>query len=131
MLKNINMVTKTKGIVSVVLISLIGFMLILGGVMKIAKAEPEEIMKNLAKYGYTDYLPYIGTISLLSGLLLVYPKTSKIGFLLGSCYFAGATALELSGKQPLIAPVFIVILWIGMFLKDRAMFLPAANITSK
>lgn len=118
------MISKTQRIISIVLTSLIGFMLTLGGVMKLAKAEPESIMAQIAKYGYTDLLPYIGVISLLSGLLLLYPKTSKIGFLLGSCYFAGATALELSGKQPLIAPVFIIILWVGMFLRDKAMFLP-------
>lgn len=118
------MISKTQRIISIVLTSLIGFMLVLGGVMKLAKAEPTEILKQIDKYGYTDYLSYIGVISLLSGALLLYPKTSKIGFLLGSCYFAGATALEISGKQPLIAPVFIIILWIGMFLRDKAMFLP-------
>jgi len=118
------MVTKTQRIISIVLTSLIGFMLILGGVMKIAKAEPAEILKQIDKYGYTDYLVYIGIISLIAGILLVYPKTSKIGFLLGSCYFAGATALEISGKQPLIAPVFIIILWIGMYLRNKVMFLP-------
>lgn len=118
------MVTKAQRIISFVLTSLIGFMLVLGGVMKIAKAEPAEILKQIDKYGYTDYLTYIGVVSLLSGLLLLYPRTSKIGFLLGSCYFAGATALEISGKQLLIAPVFIAILWIGMFLRNKAMFLP-------
>jgi len=121
------MVSKTQRIISIVLTSLIGFMLTLGGIMKLAKAEPQSIMDQLDKYGYTDYLPYIGVISLLSGVLLLYPKTSKIGFLLGSCYFAGAAALELSGKQPLIAPVFIVILWIGMFMRDKAMFITAAS----
>lgn len=113
---------KTKRILSTVLISLIGLMLAIGGVMKIAKAEPASIMAQLAKYGYTEYLTYIGVLSLLAGILLLYPKTSKIGFLLGSCYFAGATALELSGRQPLIAPLFIVILWVGMFLMDKEMF---------
>lgn len=116
------MVSKTKRIISVVLTSLIGLMLVMGGIMKILKAEPASIMDQLAKYGYTDYLTYIGVLSLLAGGLLLYPKTAKTGFLLGSCYFAGATALELSGKQPLIAPVFIIILWIGMFLRDKEMF---------
>lgn len=121
------MVTKTKRIISYVLTSLIGFMLVMGGVMKILKAEPDSIMAQLAKYGYTDYLVYIGILSLLAGGLLLYPKTSKIGFLLGSCYFAGATALELSGKQPPIAMVFIVILWIGMFLRHKEMFISTSN----
>lgn len=119
--------TKTKRILSMVLTSLIGIMLTIGGVMKLAKAEPASIMAQLDKYGYTEYLPYIGVLSLLAGVLLLYPKTSKIGFLLGSCYFAGATALELSGKQPLIAPVFIVILWIGMFLRDKEMFVQSGK----
>lgn len=118
---------KTKRILSTVLISLIGLMLAIGGVMKIAKAEPASIMAQLAKYGYTEYLTYIGVLSLLAGILLLYPKTSKIGFLLGSCYFAGATALELSGRQPLIAPLFIVILWVGMFLMDKEMFVRSNN----
>jgi uncharacterized membrane protein YphA (DoxX/SURF4 family) len=121
------MVSKTKRIVSIVLTSLIGLMFVMGGVMKILKAEPQSIMDQLAKYGYTDYLTYIGVLSLLAGGLLLYPKTSKIGFLLGSCYFAGATALELSGKQPLIAPVFIMILWVGMFLREKEMFVSSGK----
>ncbi|MFD2603323.1 hypothetical protein [Flavobacterium suzhouense] len=116
------MVSKTKRIVSIVLTSLIGVMLVIGGVMKILRAEPESILDQLAKYGYIDYLPYIGVGSLLAGGLLLYPKTSNVGFLLGSCYFAGATALEISGKQPLVAPVLIMILWIGMFLRNKEMF---------
>ena len=117
------MVSKTKRIISIVLTSLIGLMLVIGGIMKIVKAEPESIMVQLDKYGYTEYLTYIGIISLLAGVLLLYPKTAKTGFLLGSCYFAGATALELSGKQPLVAPLFIVLLWAGMFLRNKEMFI--------
>lgn len=116
------MVSKKTRIISIVLTSLIGVMLVIGGVMKLLKAEPESILDQLAKYGYIDYLPYIGVVSLLAGGLLLYPKTSNIGFLLGSCYFAGATALEISGKQPLVAPVLIMILWVGMFLRNKEMF---------
>jgi hypothetical protein len=47
----------------------------------------------------------------------------KLGFILASCYFAGAIATELSHEVLKVNPfVPIVLLWIGAFLRDRSTF---------
>jgi hypothetical protein len=47
----------------------------------------------------------------------------KLGFILASCYFAGAIATELSHNALKVNPFIpIVLLWIGAFIRDRSIF---------
>ena len=51
------------------------------------------------------------------------PATFKLGFILASCYFAGAIATELSHDALKVNPFIpIVLLWIGAFIRDRSIF---------
>jgi len=51
------------------------------------------------------------------------PATMKLGFILASCYFAGAIATELSHDALKVNPfVPIALLWIGAFIRDRSIF---------
>ena len=125
------MTTKIKHITSIVFIAIPAFVLIWGGIMKIIGGEPEIVVQFLTKAGYDHYFFAIGVTSLMIAALLIYPKTTKIGFLLASCYFAGALSLEISGGQPIVSSAFIAILWIGMFLRDKNMFLASANTDIK
>ena len=55
--------------------------------------------------------------------LFVVPATMKLGFILASCYFAGASATELSHEALKVNPFIpIVLLWIGAFIRDRSIF---------
>jgi len=55
--------------------------------------------------------------------LFVVPATMKLGFILASCYFAGAIATELSHDVLKVNPfVPIILLWIGAFIRDRSIF---------
>jgi len=55
--------------------------------------------------------------------LFVVPATMKLGFVLASCYFAGAIATELSHDALKANPFIpIVLLWIGAFVRDRSIF---------
>lgn len=105
-----------------VLTGLIALVLIMGGIMKIAGAEPEQVMEFLTKSGFGPYIVLLGVTELVIAAALLYPRTSKIGFLLACSYFGGALCLELSGGQPPVSVVFLVILWVGMFLRKREMF---------
>jgi len=51
----------------------------------------------------------------------------KIGFLLLSCYFAGALATELSHGTPLNAITPLVLVWLAAFLRDPQSFLPGTK----
>ena len=47
----------------------------------------------------------------------------KLGFILASCYFAGAIATELSHEALKVYPFIpIALLWIGAFIRDRSIF---------
>jgi len=121
------MTAKTKNIVSKVLIIIPALVLIIGGVMKIIGAEPAMAVQFLTKAGFGSSIKLLGVAELIIAALILYPKTNKIGFLLASCYLGGAFCLELGGAQPPASACFLAILWIGMFLKDRAMFVSAVG----
>jgi hypothetical protein len=116
------MTTRTKSITSIVLIAIPTLVLVMGGVMKVIGKEPESVMQFLTQAGFGTYIIPLGLAELIIAVLLIFSKTTKIGFLLASSYFGGALCLEISGGQPTASAVFLTILWIGMFLKDRGMF---------
>jgi len=52
--------------------------------------------------------------------LFVLPATMKLGFILASCYFAGAVGTELSHNALKVNSFIpIVLLWIGAFIRDH------------
>ena len=126
LVKKIIMTSKTKRIISTVLIAIPTIVLCIGGIMKLIDAEPEPVMQFLRKAGFGEYIKLLGLVSIIIAALSAYPKTNKIGFLLASCYFSGALCLEISGAQVPVSAAFLSILWVGMFLKDKNMFLSAS-----
>ena len=113
---------KTKRIISIVLMVIPSLMLTMSAFMKLSGAE--EIVKGFSKIGLLQHLTWIGIIEIISVILFIYPKTRKIGFLLLCSYLGGAMSIELAGGQPPMAAVFIAVLWISVFLRDKMMFLP-------
>jgi hypothetical protein len=64
-------------------------------------------------------------------ILFIFPKTMKLGFILLSCYFAGAIATDLShGNTVANAMMPITLVWIAAFLRDKSIFLhtPARTV---
>src|SRR5229473_1052471 len=67
-------------------------------------------------------IAFLGALK-LTGNPRVAEEMSKLGFILASCYFAGAIATELSHDVLKVSPfVPIVLLWIGAFIRDRSIF---------
>lgn len=116
---------KAKRIIPIILTGIPALVLIIGGVSKIIGTEPEPVVEFLTRLGFREYFIPIGITSLVIAGLLLYPKTTRIGFLSAICYFSGALSLEIAGKQPVVSVVFLILLWTGMFLKDKEMFLPS------
>ena len=114
------MSTKTKRIISNALMVIPSLMLIMSAVMKLIGTEP--IVTGLTKAGLGSYISFLGIIELLSVALFLFPKTYKIGFLLICSYLGGALSIELATAQPPSAAIFLTIVWIAIFLKDRLMF---------
>lgn len=113
---------KAKKIATIVLTALASALPVLSGVMKLS--QNPEIVETLSKVGVGDYLVPLGLMEIGFTALFVYPKTMKIGFLLLTCYFAGALATELSHGTAFNAVLPLALIWIAAFLRDRSVFLP-------
>ncbi len=121
------MKTKTTRIISIVLITLPSLLIAMSGIMKLVSAE--QIVIGLTKAGLGSYIKLFGLIELVSLVLLIYPKTHKIGFLLLCCYLGGAMSIELAGGEPPMAAFFLVFMWIGEYLKNKLMFVKVEQET--
>lgn len=93
----------------------------LSGVMKLSGNT--QILEAMTELGVRQYVPLLGVMELAFATLFVIPATFKLGFVLASCYFAGAIATELSHDALKVNPFIpIVLLWIGAFIRDRSIF---------
>ncbi|GAB4014173.1 hypothetical protein GCM10028808_35900 [Spirosoma migulaei] len=101
-------------------------MAILSGIMKLTQSK--EIVDTLTKVGVGSSAIPLGLMEIGFAALFLYPKTMKLGFILLSCYFAGAIATELSHGTPFNAVMPLVLIWIAAFLRDRSIFLPTAAV---
>ncbi len=94
-------------------------MLVMSGVMKIAK--PEMVVKGFAELGFPDSIAQgLGVTELVCTILYVIPQTSVLGAILLTGYLGGATAAHVRLGQPFMPPViFGVLVWLGLYLRDR------------
>jgi len=54
------------------------------------------VAEEMSKLGVGRYLRLLGVMEIAFAAMFVVPATMKLGFILASCYFAGAIATELS-----------------------------------
>ena len=120
------MTQKTSKIISTVLMAIPVLMLVMSGTMKLTGSQ--QIVEGLSKIGLSRYITLLGIIELVSVGLFVYPATRRIGFLLLCCYLGGALSIELAGGQPPVAAIFLVLLWIGVFLRNKMMFIEGGSV---
>ncbi|MDN3658604.1 hypothetical protein QWZ08_23365 [Ferruginibacter paludis] len=83
------------------------------------------IVNNLTKAGIIPYfpLPALGFLELTCVALYLIPATWRIGFFLLCGYLGGAGAIEISQHLPPTAFILLTLVWIGVFLKDKSIFL--------
>ena len=73
------------------------------------------VAEEMSKLGVGRYLRLLGVMEIAFAALFVFPATMKLGFILASCYFAGAITTELSHNALKVNPLIpIVLLWIGL-----------------
>jgi hypothetical protein len=119
---------KAKKIFTIIVTVLAAGMAAFSGVMKFMQGD--EVMKGMAHVGVEDYVIMLGAMEIAFAALFALPKTMKIGFILLSCYFAGALATELSHGVPFNALTPLVLVWVAAFLRDRSIFLPETDKTA-
>lgn len=112
---------KWAGRVGVVLHFLIGALLVMAGFFKVA-APPEEIIKNLAPLHLDDKVALIGAGELITGLLLIIPRTMSLGTLLASGFWGGVILVHMTegGLGYLGFSLFLLVTWVAAFLRNPA-----------
>lgn len=116
---------KKRRIVNIVATTIPSLLILGSGIGKLFG--PPGMVEGLAKYGVAQYMTVLGIMEIVFGALFIIPSTMKLGFILTSCYFAGAMAAELSHGGITISPVIpLVVLWIAAFIRDKSIFLPTA-----
>jgi hypothetical protein len=122
--------TKTYKIISIIFTTLASGMIILSGIFKFFP--PAEMLTKLSAMGIATYLPFFGIMEIVFSILFIFPKTMKLGFILLSCYFAGAIATDLShGNTVANAMMPLVLVWIAAFLRDRSIFMNVPSEPAK
>ncbi len=113
---------KVKKIITIVVTVLAAGLVVMSGVMKLLHVAA--VTDTLSKMGVLPFITVLGLMEIGFAILFLFPKTMKLGFILLSCYFAGALATELSHGDSLNALMPIVLVWISAFLRDDSIFLP-------
>ena len=119
---------KFKRIITIVITGLAVAMVAFSGVMKLS-GNPEGA-QMLEALGVGQFIVFLGLAEILFAALFAFPKTMKIGFILLSCFFAGALATELSHGVAPNALMPLVLIWIAAFLRDKSIFLPVDTHTA-
>jgi hypothetical protein len=112
---------KTKRIISIVLMAVSSAMLVMSAVMKLTGSE--KIVTGLTQAGLGNYVQLLGVTELLSVALFLIPKTFKVGFLLVTSYLGGALSIELAAGQPPMAAMFLTIVWVSAYLRNKYLFI--------
>lgn len=114
------MSNKVRNIISILFLAIPSTMLLVSGAFKLSGAPM--IVEGMSKIGYGSYYQLLGVVEIIFVALLWYPKTWKTGFYFSISYLGGAAAIEISTGQFPNALVLIAGLWIGVYLKENAMF---------
>lgn len=89
-------------------------------IMKLIKAAP--LVANFQKLNAVEWMLPFGIIQFTMVVLFLVPKTRRIGFFLLCSYLGGIIATRALHDVNHIGIALIVVLWIGMFFEDKALF---------
>jgi DoxX-like family len=105
---------------------LIGAILTISGVLKIAGIHP--MFDHFITMGLSVTLVKVfGAAEVIFSLLFVYPRTSKMGLLLLTGYFGGAIAAEIPFHQVMAPMMPLALVWIAAFVREPSNFLPVQS----
>jgi DoxX-like family len=93
--------------------------LLASGTFTLLKPQPEQMQKA----GWPpDYAMGLGILQIVCAVVTVIPQTAVLGAILMTGYFGGAVATHVRlGQLGETAPAIIlgVLLWLGLYLRDR------------
>ncbi|MDQ0641497.1 hypothetical protein QF042_005062 [Pedobacter sp. W3I1] len=111
-----------KKIIIIGLTSLVTLMVSFSGFMKAIHSQWS--VEGLVRFNLLNSATVLGLMEMAFIILFAFSKTMRIGFILISCYLAGAMATELSHDGSMLNPgIPLVLIWVTAFLRDESLFL--------
>lgn len=100
---------------------LLGAAFLMGGVMDLLK--PPFVVEGITRAGFDEkVIVPIGSVTIISTLLFLIPRTTMFGAILLTAYLGGAVCVHvrLGEYGQMFAPViFAVVMWVALVLRDR------------
>ena len=128
------MSTASKGsrIAGWFLLALVAGLMIFSGSGKVFGFSPPEVVEKLESSGLGDKLQLIGAGELITGVLLLVPRTSSLGVLLASSFWGGAILLHMSrGESYVFLAGLLVMCWVGSSLRNPDVMSSFRNTNAK
>lgn len=113
-------VSKRAMVAGWVLTGLPAALMFMSGVAKFV--QPPGMMEQMAPHGWTPgRMTALGAVEIACVVLLLMPWTAVLGAILTTGYLGGAVATHAQvGEIEFVAPVvFGVLVWLGLYLRDR------------
>ena len=114
---------KSARIAGLVLHVLIGALLIFAGAFKLFGTPPTDAVENLQKMNLLDKMALLGVGEMITGLLLIIPKTMSLGTLLTSGFWGGVICVHMTQNERYIPwAIPLLLTWLGAYLRNPATF---------
>lgn len=111
-----------------VVVSLVGVVLILAGLLKFLNLGAEDMLEGLEKASLLQHRTLISSTAIVCGVLLLLPPVWKFGLLMASSYWGGAIVAHLTYNDSVLMPaVFLIVMWLGAALLASGESAPPAE----
>ena len=109
---------RRKRVLGFVINLLIGGIMIVAGAPKLVGLAPPDYVE---KMGLTESIRLVGAGEIVTGVLLLIPRTLSPGILLTSSFWGGAICVHMThGQSYLLQSALLVLSWVGAYLRNPA-----------
>jgi hypothetical protein len=97
---------------------LIGGLMIVAGAPKFLGLAPPD---HVERMGLTESIRLVGAGEIVTGVLLLIPRTLSLGILLTSSFWGGAICVHMThGQYYVLQSALLVLSWVGAYLRNPA-----------
>jgi hypothetical protein len=109
---------KRKRVLGFVLNLFISGLMIVAGTPKLLGLAPPD---HVERMGLTESIRLVGAGEIVTGVLLLIPRTLSPGILLTSSFWGGAICVHMThGQSYLLQSALLVLSWVGAYLRNPA-----------
>jgi hypothetical protein len=109
---------RRKRLLGLVLNLLVGGAMIVAGTPKLLGLAPPD---HVERMGLAESIRLVGAGEIVTGTLLLIPRTLSLGILLASAFWGGAICVHMThGQSYVLQSALLVVSWVGAYLRNTA-----------